>query len=368
MAEDVRVQILIDFQGDQELQANLVEMEVYESVDSATTCRARFAIDIDGTNFTFLDDDRLQPGQDHLMTVLIVVDMVPTVISHGIITERRLEIADGGAGSAMELVSTDRRILMDRKCRGSNLGLGPAAGIVTAMLAQYGFVPQVVLFDQAVFVPLMNTLNQGISDLALIQALAGQHDAHFWIDWSLFPVEVAHFEATPSLTSLAGLTRTTLSANAGVGKSTMGRFRSQWVSEMPNATGNLWRVDIDSGKLVGGSGPSATVPRLGDKPDGPDIECQVLSAGDLAEATRRQIAALNDASWVVRAEAESSVRALGSLVRPREVVTVAGVGAVDSGDYFVDSVRHRISTTDHLMNIKLRRNAVTSGILGFGGL
>ena len=52
------------------------------------------------------------------------------------------------------------------------------------------------------------------------------------------------------------------------------------------------------------------------------------------------------------------MHALGSLVRPRQVVKVEGTGAVDDGDYFVWKVTHTIDAADHKMAMELRRNAV----------
>ena len=81
-------------------------------------------------------------------------------------------------------------------------------------------------------------------------------------------------------------------------------------------------------------------------------------AGVFARYNRVDESALIDASWIVNARAETTVHALGSLIRPRQVVKVEGTGAVDDGDYFVWKVTHTIDTADHKMAMELRRNAV----------
>jgi hypothetical protein len=375
MPTNVGYQILIDGFPDAELTSQASEIEVLESVRGATTARVKLPIDISGNDFSLLGDDRLSPGKDHLLTVIAIVDTSLTVLSHGPIIDRKIEIEDGGLGSFLEIATSDRRILMDRACRVGSAQSGPVFAIVMAILTKYQFIPDVDFSFSTLYFELTQTLNQAGSDLALIETLAGQHGAEFWIDWTFAGVvlETAHFKPSPA----AGLlsppisvpllsTPKELRINAGSSLATMQKFSSQWFSEAPNTSGSIARVDIDGGRLQTGSVSGPDVRRFGDDPGATAIECQVLSAGDMSEATRRQTAALNDASWVIRASAESSVHAFGGLIRPHETIPVRGVGTVDSGDYFVDSVRHQLTPNDHLMSVQLRRNAVTKGLsLGF---
>jgi hypothetical protein len=155
--------------------------------------------------------------------------------------------------------------------------------------------------------------------------------------------------------------------NAGKGKATMTKFTAEWNAEVPNKSGDIVRVDVDSGRLERSSVDAPTVDRLGEEPTVADIECQIISPGNMSEAQRRQTAALNDASWIVRASAESTVHALGALVRPHETIKVDGIGAIDSGDYFVYGVHHKITVNDHFMSLDLRRNAIGKAGLGIGG-
>jgi hypothetical protein len=70
------------------------------------------------------------------------------------------------------------------------------------------------------------------------------------------------------------------------------------------------------------------------------------------------------------ATAETTVRMVCGLIRPHDVVKVRGVGKVDEGDYFVDSVKHAITQSDHKLSLEMRRNALKTaaeaGVLGFG--
>jgi hypothetical protein len=381
MASDVRYQILIDGRPDADLTAELVEIEVTESVSEATTARVRFAVDVCKTDLHFLDDSRLAPGVDRLLSVLVSVDGQSHIIAHGPIIDRKVKLLEGGPGSWVEVTASDRRAVMDRGARGEGTRSGPVFVIVQSILLQYGFIPDVDLKYTAIYTEFTQALNQASSDLALIRLLAGQHDAQFWIDYRKTPVKVletAHFKPSPkgsrggpggfSLKLPVLVEKPELRLNSGAGKATLFSFDAQWNSEVPNRSGRMARVDVDSARLERSRIDAPSVDLLGKRSGSVKIESQVVSAGNLAEAHRRQTAALNDAAWNVHATGETSVHLVCGLVRPHEVVKVVGVGAKDEGDYFVESVKHSINQADHRMSLELRRNAFgqRSGRGGFG--
>jgi hypothetical protein len=95
---------------------------------------------------------------------------------------------------------------------------------------------------------------------------------------------------------------------------------------------------------------------------------------DAQELTLRAQALLRDAGWFVRCEGEVDVSRLNAILRVGTVVQVKGAGALNSGKYFVWSVRHTITADAHKMKFVLVRNAVgpppSGGGLGsiLGGL
>jgi hypothetical protein len=178
--------------------------------------------------------------------------------------------------------------------------------------------------------------------------------------------ETAHFKTTPArgigpipippIIALSGAP--VLSLNPGSGCSTLLGFASERASEVPTASGNLPRVNIDTGELEHTQVDGPSLSALGERPPAPSNRRPIVSAGSAAEARRRQDAALIDASWTLNARAETTVHALGSLIRPRDIVSVKGTGAMDDGDYYVWKVTHTIDAADHKMSLELRRNAV----------
>jgi hypothetical protein len=377
MASDVRYQVLIKSQPDAELTAELSQIHVRESVEQQTEYTARFAVDVCKTDFVFLNDDRLTPGDDHLISILAVINGKTFVLAHGVIVHREVQLTEGGPGSWIEVQAKDRRTVMDRNASNFQARDGRVDALVTGILQDYDFAPDVQIKNPTQY-DKTNTLNQTGSDLALLKRLAGQQDCQFWITWDATPqargfqiTENAHFRPSPQgsrggpqgtvLTVLAPVSAPVLSINHGGGQSTLISFHSARDPEVPNQSGPIARVDVRLGRIQRSEVDAPPVDLLGDPPPAPQVRAMVRSAGDVAEAQRHQEAALNDASWNIKATAETSANLLGALVRPHDVVKVRGTGGQDDGDYFVFSVDHSINPAEHRMSLELRRNAVGRG-------
>jgi hypothetical protein len=379
MQGDIRYQILIDEQVDEQLTSELAEIEVSEAVRGETTFRIRFAIDICSTDMELLNDDRLVPGRDRRVSVLVSVGNVTSCLVHGLITDRKAELKEGGPGSSVEISGKDRRIEMSRNADQRGPRTGTAGLIVKPILGRYHFLPDVELGDTTLYSEAGNTLNQTGSDLELVNKLAADHGYEFWIDYLVTPglggkvgiIETAHFKSSPSrgqglpislpLPLIARPDTPVLKMNTGDGTSTLLTFVSNRVSEVPTSSGTLTRVNIDSGELERTSVQGPSLSPLGSPPPLPDHRRPIVTAGGAQDAQKRQDAALIDASWVVKATAETTVHALGALLRPHNIVQVSGTGRVDDGDYFIWSVAHHIDPADHKMRCELRRNAVGAG-------
>lgn len=374
MARDIRYQIALNELVDDQLTMDLSEIEVVEAVRGETTFRVRFQIDICGQSFELLNDDRLTPGTDRRLTVMVTVDGERFCLVHGLITDRKTDVKEGGAGSSLEVVGVDRRKELGRNGDARGPLTGTTALIVTGIVASHGFVPDVEFGDTTLYTPLTNQLGQTASDLELINKLAAEAGYEFWVDAEVLGVvgpavllkETAHFKTTPArglgpipippIIALPGAA--VLSLNPGSGCSTLLGFTSQRASEVPTGSGPLSRVNMDTGEIENTEVDQPSLAPLGERPPAPRNRRPIVSAGSAAEARRRQDAALIDASWTVNARAETTVHALGSLIRPRDVVSVKGTGAIDDGDYYVWKVTHTIDAADHKMNLELRRNAV----------
>jgi hypothetical protein len=94
------------------------------------------------------------------------------------------------------------------------------------------------------------------------------------------------------------------------------------------------------------------------------LTAPVDSAGELR---LRAQSLLRESGWFVRCEGEADVFRLQTILRVNTIVEIEGVGSLNSGKYYVWSVRHTISADAHKMKFVLVRNAVGGGA-GSGGL
>lgn len=378
MKKDIRYQILLGGKPDDQVTAEAEEIVVEESLHDESKFRVRIAVDVCNGKLTRFDEDRLKPGKDNLLTVLAVVDGESHVLVHGVITDSKVEMKHGGPGSSLEIQGTDRRVVMGRNCQRNESHNGTVSNIVEQVLNRNGFHDtKIEAVKDEKYSTETQSLNQADSDLELLKSLAGQVGVTFWIDWKYERGrvrETAHFESQPPRNdgllkspiplppivpqALPGTPKLTL--NTSDPCNTITSFHTNQRTEVPQSGGRILRVDLDRpGRIQKTTVPEPTQAPLGKKPDAPqDLQCSVVTAGGADRAHVRTAAALNDAAWAIEASAESSVYALGALVRPRQVVKVQGSGGSADGDYFVAKVTHTINPADHRLGLELVRNAV----------
>ncbi len=185
MASDVRYQILIDSRPDLELTGQISEIEVTESVRQPTTARVRFVADVCKADLHLLGDRCLQPGVDKLLSVLVSVDGVSTIISHGVIVDRTFELTEGGPGSWWRRSPRIGGSRWIANLRRSGTRSGKVSSIVRPILQKYKFTPDVDVKEDPNYTPKQQILNQPVTDLAVVRALAGQTGVEFPIDYKL---------------------------------------------------------------------------------------------------------------------------------------------------------------------------------------
>lgn len=377
---DIRYQVAVDQEPDVDLTDDAAEIEVQQTIEGPTTFRIRFAVDICDGDLEPLNDVRLQPSDpDREVTLTAVIDGESFVLVHGVIVERQAKIADGGAGSYLDIQGQDRRAVMDRETK-QLAHSGSASDIVDGILRSYGFEPDVSA-TEIEYSEEDTTLNQAETDFAFVEKLAGRSDCRFWLDWKLDTsfgrfdvIETAHFKPSPERPEanplgfappllLAPDDGPELILNEAKGCANVGSFEVAANAEAPNQSPPLARVDGQSSSVDDTTVPAPTNEALGDQPPstGQTRSRLLVTAGDAQEARLRNQAALNDAAWTVQATAETTVHALGRIVSPHQILKVRGTGQLNDGDYYVKAVSHSINGANHKMRIELLRNALGAG-------
>ncbi|MGC4067378.1 MAG: hypothetical protein QM784_22585 [Polyangiaceae bacterium] len=257
MKGDIRYHIYVGGKPHEGLTRDAAEITVTESMQDASTCVVKFAVDLCNGDYEHLDNGDLIPGKDQMLSVVAWIDGTQTVIFHGPITGRKVELKHGGPGSSLEVSATDRRVQLDRKCRKFKTWSGTVDTIVGSILTEHKFASQKVdPFSKLRFSPESSTLNQSISDLAMIKKLGATVSAEFWIDWTLAGgriLETAHFSTQPKRNDSKGggfglslpidqPKKPSLRLNTGDPKSTLLSFNSERKTEVPQQSGTIMRV------------------------------------------------------------------------------------------------------------------------------
>lgn len=376
---DIRYQIAFGRKPDNALTDEAAEIEVQQTIDGPTTFRIKFSIDICQGDFDLLNDARLNPGaNDPEITVTASLNGRQEVLAHGIITGRKVNLTEGGAGSSLEITCQDRRLVMNRQPH-KEAHDGFASDIVKKILSKADYKLEADVTQTKIeYKEDRVKLNQTESDLAFVNKLAGRNGFRFWIDWKAAEgptgfelTETAHFKPSPPRTLangpgftppvlLAPAGAAVLKLNTGDGCSNVASFELQSNAEAPNESAPIKVRDADSGEDAETQAKPTNEP-LGAQPAAPAQTKQAsipTPGGDIQEAQVRTEAALNDAAWSVQATVETSVQALDAFVAPHQIIRLEGAGKLNSGDYFVKAVTHTIDTTAHKMRIELLRNAL----------
>jgi hypothetical protein len=284
---DIRYQIAVDGEPDNALTEEAAEIEVQQTIEGPTTFRVKFAIDICRSEFTLLDDARLNPGDpDTEVTIVAHLNGEGYALAHGIITERKTNLTEGGPGSSLEIMCQDRRRVMDRQPH-SSPHEGTASQIAERILKAYGFETDVTE-TEIHYEEDKGTLNQAEeTDLAFVTRLAGRNGHRFWIDWEVGAgftgfelTETAHFKPSPPQPGSNGLGfvpplllapegTAELKLNAGDGCSNVASFELHANTEAPNQSGPIRRVNSDDGEMAESSVPGPTTEKLGEQPTAP---------------------------------------------------------------------------------------------------
>jgi hypothetical protein len=94
----------------------------------------------------------------------------------------------------------------------------------------------------------------------------------------------------------------------------------------------------------------------------------LTTPADVTELPQRTAAVLTESGFFTRCTGEADADRLGAVLRAGDVVTIAGAGAIHSGNWLVWAVRHHFALDAFKMRFTLVRNGVGSAPAGAGGL
>ena len=329
-------------------------VEVIEAVGASTTFRLFFDFRIEDGDLPLLKEPRLGPEAE---IALRVPDgpLAFQVLVRGPVTQQRISIVTGGAGSVLEVIGADATIALAREHKVNVWPSTTDSAAIIQLLAAAGLAPLVSLPSTVVHVETKNALVQREPDLHLIRRLARRNGCWLWLEYDpVAALPIARVERPP-VDQPPALQLHLAGPNRNIEEATI-----EWDVERVVAADASHRDPFSASELDGAAERSPlngladqAVADIVSAPRKARLAMPVDDAGDLLG---RSEAALIEAGWFVRASLRVRGRVLKRVVRAHSVVEVLGAGTRHSGKYIVSRVMHTIDDDDHLMDVTLMRN------------
>jgi len=326
-------------------------VEVQQRAGEPTTFTLRYDVDVADGDLPMLVDERVDPGAE--LSVLVPVESEQLCLVKGLVHAQQIHFQHGGARSWVEVRGSDSSIRMDRTANATVWSNVTDADVVTAIVGQYGFVPDVES-TEARHTEDRHTLVQRDTDYRFVRRLGRRTGRLFWITSDAFGVETAHFRRPP--VDDAAVATLTINDRPPSIRS----LDITWDVEQPTAAQAL-QLDLRSLGDLDGAATRSPLTTLGtdafaDIVDEPRETHSAAPSDDAGDARARSEGTLIESGWFLRATCETTLETLGVVLRPAQVVEIAGAGSRHSGSYFVESVRHTIDSSSHRMALELVRN------------
>lgn len=332
--------------------ADATSVEVQEKMGEITTYKIRYPLAIEKGELPILTDSRLSPGSE--LTILVEAGGQRVCLVKGPVCGQQIHLAHGGAGSYVEVLGADASVTLDRENKAAVWPNLTDSDAVSAIVATYGLQPDIESTSAGHF-EAKHALVQRETDLRFIRRLARRNGSMFWITSDENGIDTAHFKRPP----LGGSPPCELVIN--LDSPSLDALDISWDVENPtSAVAN--QLDLNTKSPLDGSAAASPLPPLGSLAlatiaQGIRSLHLAAPADDVGDLSSRSEAALIEADFFLRARTQTTLSALGAVVRAHSVVKVRGAGQRHSGNYFCTGVRHVIDATSHRMELELLRNA-----------
>ena len=373
-----RYAVAVDQHVDESLSHDLVELEVTEGLEAPSRFVVRFVVDACEGGVQHVDDERLLPDREGgLLSVLVDVEGTLHCLAHGPITERRIVLRRGIAGSTLELEGRDRSVLLDRV---------EAASVATELALDHGQATRELLGSVFSSVDVRDTdrarserdhpVRPTGSVLSVLRQIVGLHGVRMRVgavatragdrirvtDTAIVAAMPPRSDGDAPVSLVPTSARRSLHVSGDDTCRALDGFEIQERGEARNRGVTLSGIDLRRPAEARTGGVERTAERpLGGASVGGGSTSRVatppLRAGSLEERQAALQSALDDDAWFISARAETSVDSFGDVVRPTDVVDVRGAGRLYSGPYYVRGVVHRVDRSGHRMTLDLMRNA-----------
>jgi len=360
--------------ADDNLLNALSSLEVEENADLSGAIQLNFAISrSEADDLTFVNDAGLQPFAN-LAIIATPEDKPDECIFDGYVLSHKLHLETGITNSSLQVWGQDASWLMNLEEKTREWVDVTDASVANTIFNEYGFTPDSgnTEDDSPSHTEDGHSLMQRGSDIQFLRNLARRNGKLCRVACTTTPGKCTGYFASPKLDGDPLLTLTLNDPEAW----TVRALDFDWDVTRPSAVKASQALFSDNNEDgVSGDTNDSELPLLdarsladfAGKPMTVLLTAPVDAAGELQ---LRAKSLLRESGWFVRCEGEADVSRLSAVLRVGTVVQIEGVGSLNSGKYYVWSVRHTITADSHKMKFTLVRNAVgappqnSSGLLG----
>jgi phage protein D len=358
--------------ADDQLLAVMGPLEVEENADMAGAIQLTVPVDSDGTgDLTFVNDSRFQPFSN-LAVVATPTGGSDECIFDGYVLSNKLHVQKGTTGSSLQIWGQDASWLMNLEEKVKEWVDVTDSAVASSIFGDYGITASDDNSDDdsPSHTEDTHTLMQRSSDIQFLRSLARRNGKLCRVACTDTPGQRTGYFAKPSLDRDPVIT---LELNDPT-EWTVDSLDFDWDVTRPtevHAAQALFNDDDEDGASVDQTDSGLD---LLDDLDlatfaGKTMSVLLTTTVDSAdELTARAESVLREAGWFVRCSGQADVSRLKAVLRVGSVVQINSAGSLNSGRYFVWSVRHTIDKQSHKMNFVLVRNAMGSAPGGAGGV
>jgi phage protein D len=357
--------------ADDQLLTVMGALEVEENADLPGAMQLTLPIDSDGAgDLTYVNDPRFQPFVN-VAVVATPSGQSDQCIFDGYVLASKLHLQKGTTGSTLRVWGQDASWLMNLQEKTKEWSDVTDADVANSIFGDYGITPSSdnTTDDSPTHTEDGHTLMQRASDIQFLRNLARRNGKLCRVACTDTPGQRTGYFAKPNVD---GLPIVTLQLN-DPDVWTVDALDLDWDVTRPTEVQAWQALFTDSDQ----DGVSVDLTDSGLDPlaarDLSTFAGQSMSVmltapvDDAQELTLRAESVLREVGWFVRCEGESDVSRLNAILRVGTVVQINGAGALNSGNYYVWSVRHTIDKQAHKMKFVLVRNAVGTPPSGSGG-
>lgn len=358
--------------ADEALYTALASLEIEENADLPGALQLRLPVSVtEDSELTWVNDARFKPFAN-LAVVAATEGGAEECLFDGCVLTHKLHLETGTTNATLDVWAQDASWLMNLEEKVREWADVTDGAVANAIFREYGIAPAPdnLADDSPSHTEDEHTLMQRASDIQFLRHLARRSGKLCRVACAGTPGQRIGYFAKPKLD---GDPTVILKLNDPEAW-TVSALDFEWDATRPTAVKAQQAVLESSGEPVSGDVSDSGLPLLDARSlatfTGKPMTVLLTAPADSAgELKLRAQGLLRESGWFVRCTGEADVSRLNAILRVGTVVQIDGVGSLNSGKYFVWSVRHTISADAHKMKFILYRNAVgPEASSGAGGL